>query len=91
MKKFLTFGLAMTVAMGALTGCGGGSAKSELKFTTGGDQGTYYGFGTVLAGQVSSSTDTTVTAITSGGSQAMFFKINTFGEESFLDKLREIL
>lgn len=42
----------------------------ELKFTTGGDQGTYYGFGSVLAGQVSGDTDTTVTAITSGGSQA---------------------
>lgn len=25
-----------------------------------------------------------LTAITSGGSQAVFFKINTFGEESFL-------
>ena len=32
-----------------------------------------------------------ISAITSGGSQAMFFKINTFGEEAFLDKLREIL
>lgn len=32
-----------------------------------------------------------VSAITSGGSQAMFFKVNTFGEEAFLDKLREIL
>ena len=32
-----------------------------------------------------------VSAITSGGSQAMFFKINTLGEESFLDKLIEIL
>jgi len=32
-----------------------------------------------------------VSAITSGGSQAMFFKINTFGEEAFLDKLRELL
>ena len=42
----------------------------ELKFTTGGDQGTYYGFGSVLAGQVSGATDTTVVAITSGGSQA---------------------
>lgn len=42
----------------------------ELKFTTGGDQGTYYGFGSVLAGQVSGDTETTVTAITSGGSQA---------------------
>lgn len=27
-----------------------------------------------------------VSAITSGGSQAMFFKINTFGEEAFLDE-----
>ena len=32
-----------------------------------------------------------LSAITSGGSQAMFFKINTFGEESFLDTLRELL
>ena len=32
-----------------------------------------------------------VTAITSGGSQAVFFKINTFGEEAFLDCLRDII
>lgn len=32
-----------------------------------------------------------LSAITSGGSQAMFFKINTWGEEAFLDKLRELL
>ena len=32
-----------------------------------------------------------LTAITAGGSQALFFKVNTFGEEAFLDKLREIL
>lgn len=32
-----------------------------------------------------------LSAITSGGSQAVFFKINTWGEEAFLDKLREIL
>ncbi len=32
-----------------------------------------------------------LSAITSGGSQAMFFKVNTWGEESFLDKLRELL
>lgn len=29
--------------------------------------------------------DLFVSAITSGGSQAVFFKINTFGEEGFLD------
>ena len=32
-----------------------------------------------------------LTAITAGGSQALFFKVNTLGEEAFLDKLREIL
>ncbi len=32
-----------------------------------------------------------VTAITAGGSQAMFFKLNTFGEESFLDTLAQSL
>lgn len=32
-----------------------------------------------------------LSAITAGGSQAMFFKINTWGEEAFLDKLRELL
>ena len=32
-----------------------------------------------------------LSAITSGGSQAMFWKVNTWGEEAFLDKLRELL
>ena len=32
-----------------------------------------------------------LSAITSGGSQALFFKINTWGEEAFLDKIRELL
>lgn len=34
---------------------------------------------------------TQVTAITSGGSQALFYKINTFGEEAFLKKLEALL
>lgn len=32
-----------------------------------------------------------LSAITSGGSQALFFKVNTMGEEAFLNKLRELL
>lgn len=32
-----------------------------------------------------------LSAITAGGSQAVFWKINTFGEKAFLDKLREII
>lgn len=35
--------------------------------------------------------DVHLSAVTSGGSQAVFFKINTFGEEAFLNKLRELL
>ena len=32
-----------------------------------------------------------LSAITSGGSQAMFFKINTIGEENFLTKLEDVI
>ena len=53
-------------------GSGDGSTTGsgvELKFVTGGDQGTYYGFGSVLAQSVTSSTGTKVTAVVSNGSQ----------------------
>lgn len=66
MKKLA---LAALVAMMAAIPATAAMAD-ELRFTTGGDQGTYYGFGSVLAGQVSGTTETAVTAITSGGSQA---------------------
>ena len=32
-----------------------------------------------------------LSAITTGGSQAVFFKFNTWGEETFLEKLRELV
>lgn len=32
-----------------------------------------------------------ISAITSGGSQGIFFKINTFGEDAFLNELEELL
>jgi len=32
-----------------------------------------------------------LSAVTAGGSQALFWKVNTWGEEAFLDKLREIV
>ena len=31
-----------------------------------------------------------LSGITAGGSQGMFLKLNTFGEESFLEKVREL-
>ena len=33
--------------------------------------------------------DVRLTAISSGGSQAVFFKINTWGEDAFLDTIRD--
>ena len=32
-----------------------------------------------------------LSAITSGGSQAMFFKVNTLGEDAFLDCVKQLL
>ena len=68
MKKYLSLILAVVMMASVLAGCGG--KKSELTFTTGSETGTYYGFGTVLAGQISDDTDTTVTAIVGKGSKA---------------------
>ena len=47
----------------------GGTSGVELTFGTGGDQGTYYAFGNVLAQRITSDTDTAVTAVVSNGSQ----------------------
>jgi len=67
MKKFMSLLLAALMMASVLTGCGG---SKELTFTTGSETGTYYGFGTVLAGQISDDTKSTVTAIVGKGSKA---------------------
>ena len=74
MKKVLAFLLAAVMVF-ALCACGGPTggttaAPKEYSVTTGGDQGTYYGFGGVLAQKITEKTGTKVTAITSGGSKA---------------------
>ena len=58
----------MTVAS-VKDGAGNGPAV-DLTFGTGGESGTYYAFGGVLASYVTGATDYTVTAVTSGGSKA---------------------
>jgi len=68
MKKTISLLMAVMMMVTVLAGCGG--KGSELTFTTGSETGTYYGFGTVLAGQISDKTDTTVTAIVGKGSKA---------------------
>ena len=48
---------------------GTAASGKELIFTTGGSSGTYYGFGSVLAGQISGATDSKFTAVEGKGSQ----------------------
>ncbi|MDO4519825.1 MAG: TAXI family TRAP transporter solute-binding subunit [Eubacteriales bacterium] len=72
MKKITTTALATIFALSLPVAV----SAADLQFTTGGDQGTYYGFGTVLATQVSGDTDTNVTAVTSGGSQANIYALD---------------
>ncbi|MDO4492341.1 MAG: TAXI family TRAP transporter solute-binding subunit [Clostridia bacterium] len=69
-KSTLALALALLMALSAVAFAAPMEGGSALIFTTGGDQGTYYGFGGVLAGKVGETTSTTVTAITSGGSKA---------------------
>lgn len=66
-KRYLALALA-AIMMLALAACG--SSGESLNFGTGGDSGTYYAYGGTLAGIVSEQTDTTVTALTSNGSQS---------------------
>ena len=83
MKKYLALLLALVMVF-ALAACSSTPAATDgsndaeaapaagagLTFATGGESGTYYAFGTVLAQHVSDKTDTEVTAIVGNGSQS---------------------
>ena len=71
MKKMLAMILALATVF-ALVSCGGSAegGKSELVFTTGGETGTYYAFGGVIAQSVTANTDVSVTAVSNDGSKA---------------------
>ena len=73
MKKRIAAGLLALVMVLGLAACaksgGDGDSAKELTFITGGESGTYYAFGTVLAGQISDRTDTNVKAIVGAGSK----------------------
>lgn len=72
--------IALALALSfALVGCGGGGSSSSsssadnggsLRFVTGGESGTYYAFGSVIAQHATNNTDVSITAASSGGSQA---------------------
>ena len=76
MKKLFAFAALIIACVMMLSGCRGGKeptrpapAEGGLTFTTGGEQGTYYRFGQVLAGKISEKTSTKLNVVTSGGSQ----------------------
>ncbi len=73
MKKLLAMILTLSMVI-VLCACGAGSdgaaSSNKLTFTTGGETGTYYGYGSVIAQYVSSNTDVSVTAVVGNGSQA---------------------
>ncbi len=68
MKKRIAALVLCLALVFALAACG--SSGGSLTFGTGGETGTYYAFGGVLAQYVTSNTDTSVTAVSSKGSQA---------------------
>ena len=70
MKKILSLAVVFALVLSAAAFGEPMPGGKKLIFATGGAQGTYYGFGGVLAGKVGEKTSTTITAITSGGSKA---------------------
>lgn len=67
MKKVLSIVMALVLVI-ALAGCSSGGAN--LRFVTGGEAGTYYGFGSVLAQHATNNAGIKVTGLVGNGSQA---------------------
>ncbi len=85
MKKVLAILLAVVFVVFSFAACGGtqpaqsnngesttdaAPSASKLRFVTGGESGTYYAFGSVIAQHASNNTDTKITAIVGNGSKA---------------------
>ena len=95
-------GLVKRIEDGILNGSVSASLEEKSDFNVGGARCSvrvferYSSFGgnrvslSVTLFQVSNG-DIHLSAITSGGSQAVLFKMNTVGEETFLAKLNELL
>lgn len=85
MKKLLVLALAALVAVAALASCSsekpaGGdapaSASSTLRFVTGGESGTYYAFGSVIAQHATNNAGVNVVGLAGNGSQANVMALN---------------
>ena len=69
MKKFIAMLFVVCIVF-SLCACGSSGSGESLTFATGGESGTYYAFGSVLAQYVSNNTDIKITAVVGNGSQA---------------------
>ena len=70
MKKFFALILALVMAL-SLVACGGGDGGSaKLRFVTGGESGTYYAFGSVIAQHATNHAGINVVGLVGNGSQA---------------------
>ena len=79
MKKFLALVLALVMALSlaacggdknADNGDGGSTATKQLRFVTGGESGTYYAFGSVIAQHATNNAGVNVVGLVGNGSQA---------------------
>lgn len=67
MKKFLSIVLALSMVL-AYAGCG--QSTENLRFVTGGEAGTYYAFGSVIAQHATNNAGIKVTGVVGNGSQS---------------------
>lgn len=74
MKRVLTFALALLMIVCALTACGDKGA-TKLRFVTGGEAGTYYAFGSVIAQHATNNAGITVISRSGNGSKANIAEI----------------
>ena len=69
MKKFFALILALVMSL-SLVACGGGDSSAKLRFVTGGESGTYYAFGSVIAQHATNNAGINVVGLVGNGSQA---------------------
>lgn len=73
MKKFFALLLALVMSL-SLVACGGssdnGGSSAKLRFVTGGESGTYYAFGSVIAQHATNNAGIDVVGLVGNGSQA---------------------
>ena len=86
MKKFFALMLALVMAL-SLVACGGGSdndgngdgdnadTAKQLRFVTGGESGTYYAFGNVIANHAVNNAGVDIVALAGNGSQSNVFEL----------------